>query len=143
MPEWFSTSFTGDLLIILLLAGKGKLKYMDFIGSTYRLNDGGVGVKYHGKFLIEGKIKMYSLLNKYFSFKFSDIFEPIIGKYYFLLIPLEIKERKLGKAAAHFIKAVRLKPTGVFTDFTLITSTRSIFKKLYLTLFNPKSLSTK
>ncbi|MBA3663515.1 MAG: hypothetical protein H0W61_04815 [Bacteroidetes bacterium] len=116
---------------------------MDFIGSTYRLNDGGVGVKYHGKFLIEGKIKMYSLLNKYFSFKFSDIFEPIIGKYYFLLIPLEIKERKLGKAAAHFIKAVRLKPTGVFTDFTLITSTRSIFKKLYLTLFNPKSLSTK
>ncbi|MCE3259189.1 MAG: glycosyl transferase family 2 [Bacteroidetes bacterium] len=138
LPDWFSTSFTGDLLIILLLAGRGKIKYLNFTGSVYRLNDGGVGQKYHGRFLVEGKIKLYTQYNEYFGYKHAHIINPIIGKYYFLLVPMNIRALEFGKAFSNFFRALRLKPKGLFTDFPFFSSIRSLFRRMFSVFFKPK-----
>lgn len=138
LPEWFWSCFTGDLVIILLLAGKGKLKYLDFTGSVYRLNDGGVSRKYQGRFLIEGKIEVYNRLNKHFDYSLSNAINPVLAKYYYQLIPINFYALEIKKGLIHLFKAIKLKPLGLFTDLPVIDSFKIFIKKVGTKLFNTK-----
>jgi glycosyltransferase involved in cell wall biosynthesis len=138
LPEWFKRCFSGDLTIISLLAGNGSLKYLDFTGSVYRLNDGGVSRRYHGRFLIEGKIEMYQLIDKHFNYKYTKIISPILGKYYFYIVPINIHAFEFKKAVGNFYTAIKLKPLGIFSDLQLFNLLKIQVKKLYSSAFKPK-----
>jgi glycosyltransferase involved in cell wall biosynthesis len=130
LPEWFKDVFVWDMAIQALSAGNGKIKFMNFIGSVYRLNDNGLSNKYFGRFLIGDKIKFYAAINKHFKFKYTKKIDPILGRYYFLIVPFNLYSMEFIDAITNFISGFKRNPKGVFKfTYLILKNVLKIFKR--------------
>jgi glycosyltransferase involved in cell wall biosynthesis len=82
LPEWFSNIYNGDLALQLLLADKGKIKYLNEVMCVYRKNEGalsaGIGKNY---ILINDKIiQLLALFNDFSEFKYDLLIKKKILK---------------------------------------------------------------
>ena len=119
LPDWFFNCFTGDLVIIILLASKGKLKYLDFVGSVYRLNDRGISVNYKEKYLMEGKIQLYKLLNQHFNFSYKKTLNKFQSKYYLKLSIVNFRNFEVGNFLYNSTKSLVLSPYVFVKQFII------------------------
>jgi glycosyltransferase involved in cell wall biosynthesis len=97
-PDWIYSVYGGDRAIIFLNAQKGKLKILDFFGSFYRINKGGVEHRLkQDKFKvairnIKEEFIYYSILKKEYK---VAIIKKRIYRNYFYIAALSIKKIKL------------------------------------------------
>jgi glycosyltransferase involved in cell wall biosynthesis len=80
VPRFYFDVLSGDILLEVLLAEKGPVKYFDKNFSVYRVHSNGVTQSISNTSL--GQIKLYDLfvqLNKYFEFKHDAIFRKKIA----------------------------------------------------------------
>jgi glycosyltransferase involved in cell wall biosynthesis len=126
LPKWYTEIIFGDLPLIILLAGKGKIKYLDFTGSVYRMNDAGIGKEFSGKFLAEGKIFLYKKIDAHFDYRYSEQIAPYLSKNYLMLSNINIREREFISAYLNFKNFIRLRPYSFFKFSHLVNFTKAI-----------------
>ena len=102
LPIGFDQNVPGDIFIALIMAGKGKIKSLDFTGSVYRLNDSGISINYQGEFLYETKIRMLAFVNSYFERKYEKSIKLVVKMYRFELLKLQIKKGHIFSAIKNF-----------------------------------------
>lgn len=75
IPGFFLTIFSADTFIMLMLADKGKVKYMNETFTMYRTHSGGMTqsetVKMHADYV---KYQMYEKVNELLEYKYNTIF---------------------------------------------------------------------
>jgi len=104
IPDWFAEMPYGDMPLYLLLAQKGKIKYIDRLMSIYRIHPGG---DWQGHSMYSNLLKdifFYEYMNKFFDYKFNENIRLIFAQRYFELIRLNIKEGNSGEAVMYFEK---------------------------------------
>lgn len=74
-PEWSKNVHSGDKLIILLNAIKGKIMYFDEIMCHYNVTDNGVSrsIEHRGLNKVYNMSYLYSKLDEYTNFKYKEI----------------------------------------------------------------------
>jgi len=81
-PDWLNNIYNGDYALLLLLASKGKLKYVNEVMSVYRKNDGalsaGIGKNYIC--INDQIIQLLNLFNDYSEFKYNPLIKKKIFK---------------------------------------------------------------
>ena len=76
MPDFYMTTMSGDVLITMLLADKGKAKYFHEQMVVYRDHRGGItktqnNIQNNNRELM----KLYHTLNKYFDYRYDKIYK--------------------------------------------------------------------
>jgi glycosyltransferase involved in cell wall biosynthesis len=118
-PDWFNKCMSGEIVIIAFNAAMGNIKYLNFVGSVYRMNDNGVSKNYHGRYLIEGRLFFLNSLNTHFNFKYSRSIKPALAKYYARLIFIELMEGRFLKACSAIVKSIFASPRIFYKQFLL------------------------
>lgn len=82
LPDWFNNIHNGDFALLLLLANKGKIGYINEVMSIYRKSENslsaGIGKNY---ILIDEKIiQLLSLFNNFSEYKFDRLIKEKIYK---------------------------------------------------------------
>ncbi|QBZ97868.1 glycosyltransferase family 2 protein [Flavobacterium sangjuense] len=107
-PEWFFKVYGGDRALIYLASTKGKIKVMDFIGSVYRIHDGGIeqGYKKDKSSLPKRNIhenNIYlSIIPKKYTFKYLKANS---WNYFYLSINY-LREFKISNSFKSFYKSI-------------------------------------
>jgi glycosyltransferase involved in cell wall biosynthesis len=73
-PEIPNTIISGDVVLCLLLADKGKIKLLPDVMSTYRQHTGGATSQDSGDRWLYGAIDRAKFFNKYFNYKYKKLF---------------------------------------------------------------------
>jgi len=83
LPEWFANIYNGDWALQLLLADKGKIKYLNEVMSVYRKNMGALsaGIGRNNIYVNTEKIKLLNYFNEYSNFKYSKLINKVIIKF--------------------------------------------------------------
>lgn len=95
LPQWFYRSMSGDMLLYILLAEHGRVRFLNEMMSVYRIHSGGVSSQkvHSGLTLYMNRIEMYNHLNDYFSYRYDDIIQPLVSRFYLEIV-------KTGELAA-------------------------------------------
>ncbi|HMS65777.1 MAG TPA: glycosyltransferase [Ignavibacteria bacterium] len=98
IPDYFSELPYGDMPLYLLLAEKGKIKYIDKLMSVYRIHSSGQwqGEKVHNNLLKD--INFYTVMNEKLNFKYERAIRKIFAQRYFDLSICKIKQNKFDEA---------------------------------------------
>lgn len=75
IPEWLKHIYNGDYALQLIMANKGKVRYLDEIMSVYRKQPGGLNATMRNAKVQQHIILLMSYFNIYTNFKFNDLIE--------------------------------------------------------------------
>ena len=102
LPEWYCSMPYGDMLIYLLLAQKGKIRYIDRMMSVYRIHPGG---NWQGETVYNNLLKdlsFYRVMNEKLGYVYDKQIREIFAQRYFDMIRIEIDQEKTDIAKEHF-----------------------------------------
>jgi len=90
LPQWFFRSMSGDMLLYIFLAEKGKARFLNEMMSVYRIHAGGVSSQktHSGLQLYMNRIEMYHHMNNHFDYRYDDIVQPIISRFYVEIVKM-------------------------------------------------------
>ncbi|TQI71949.1 glycosyltransferase involved in cell wall biosynthesis [Gramella sp. Hel_I_59] len=87
-PDWLYTFNGADRFLYLLLSQYGKIKYLPFVGATYRLHSGGISNFKRKPESVDVLINHYKdriraneTLNRHFNFQYENLISTIIKDY--------------------------------------------------------------
>lgn len=90
LPIWFSAIYNGDYALQLLLADKGKIKYLNEVMSVYRKQSGGLNTTMKSEIIWRHLIKLMLYFNFYTDFRYHELIErrinELFGQYNDILI---------------------------------------------------------
>lgn len=101
IPEFYMQIESGDIALFTMLAQFGKIKYLDEVMSVYRKHGMGISQSHRGEKLFKARLKMNSLLDKYFNEKYTNLYKVINEGLYTKLFQTYIKEKRLYPLAKH------------------------------------------
>jgi len=73
IPEWLKHIYNGDYALQLILANKGKVKYLDKIMSVYRIQPGGLNSTMKNAIIQQRIIELMNYFNIHTSFRYKDL----------------------------------------------------------------------
>ncbi|NVO02107.1 MAG: glycosyltransferase [Bacteroidetes bacterium] len=82
IPNWFNYIYNGDYGLLLMLADKGKIKYIPELMSVYRKHSTGFSYTIKSKFIWEQKIKVLQYFDLYSNFKYHTLIENQVKAYF-------------------------------------------------------------
>jgi len=82
LPEWFDNTINSDMLLFILVCGKGKIRYFDECWSVYRKHIGGVSNLIVGNFKHLMRIRMFFQMMKYFRGDHRESFTKMIRHHF-------------------------------------------------------------
>ncbi len=87
-PDWLEHSRSGDIPMLILAARKGKIGYLPDVMAVYRKHAGGVSLTDHkdDEVVLRNRIFMYNELNRETGYRYRQIFNRNIARYYFMLL---------------------------------------------------------
>lgn len=87
-PDWFLTSKSGDIPIIILAARNGKIKYLPDVMAVYRKNLASFSHtdSHEDKSFLWNRVFMYEKLNAETGFKYNKRLKRNIARYYYMLL---------------------------------------------------------
>lgn len=128
IPPWYSDLPYGDMPIYLLLAQKGKIKYIDKLMSVYRVHKNG---HWQGDSLYNNLIKdlkFYKVMNEKLDYKYNHLIKVIFAQRYFDLVINNIKRNNYGQAKRFFKKLT-------LTDLGFLRRNKKDILNLYEVLY--------
>ena len=69
---WLNKVWSGDIALVGLLYKYGKIGYLDYVMSVYRMHPGGITLSHKGRGMIKQRMILYNNLDKYFEYKHKD-----------------------------------------------------------------------
>ncbi|MBX7043045.1 MAG: glycosyltransferase [Ignavibacteria bacterium] len=106
LPDWYCEMPYGDMLTYLLLAAKGKIRYIDKNMSIYRIHESG---QWQGDSLYNNllkDLKFYRHMRGQVNGKYSRFIDRIFAQRYFDIVLHHIRENDLASAKRYFRKLV-------------------------------------
>lgn len=102
IPYYFADLPYGDMPLYLLLAEKGKIKYIDKLMSVYRIHSSGQwqGEKVYKN--LQKDIYFYTVMNQKLNLKYEKQIKKIFAQRYFDMIICRIKQNNYDEARDHF-----------------------------------------
>ncbi len=88
LPEWFDRFMNSDMVLFILVCGKGKIWYFDECWSIYRKHKGGVSNLIVGNFKHIMRLRMFYQMMKYFRGDHRESFTKVIRQHFNSLIDL-------------------------------------------------------
>jgi glycosyltransferase involved in cell wall biosynthesis len=82
LPSWHSELAMGDWPLFALVSSKGGIELMDEIMAVYRVHQGGIWSSRSRLSRIREVSRMLEVLDKHFSFKYTNIIRPVLAQYY-------------------------------------------------------------
>ncbi len=106
IPEWYRDLPYGDMPLYLMLAQKGKIKYIDKMMSVYRVHSAGQwqGESVYNNLLKD--LKFYKVMNEKLDYKYDRQIKAIFAQRYFDLILIYIRQKKYYQAKRFFKKLI-------------------------------------
>ncbi len=127
-PDWYSELPYGDMPIYLMLAEKGKIKYIDKMMSVYRIHSNGQwqGETVYNNLLKD--LKFYKVINEKLNFKYDHLIKKIFANRYFDLIICNIKEN-------NFVEAKKYYEELMMTDMDFLNQNKKDISSIYGILY--------
>ncbi|MDQ3019868.1 MAG: glycosyltransferase [Bacteroidota bacterium] len=106
IPDWYRELPYGDMPLYLMLAQKGKIKYIDKLMSVYRVHSNGQwqGESAYNNLLKD--LKFYRVMNEKLGYKYDDLIRNIFAHRYFDLILIDIRQKRYYQAKRYFKKLI-------------------------------------
>ncbi|MBK8553002.1 MAG: glycosyltransferase [Ignavibacteria bacterium] len=97
IPDWYRELPYGDMPLYLMLAQKGKIKYIDRLMSVYRVHSSGQwqGESVYNNLLKD--LKFYKVMNEKLDYKYDDLIKIIFAQRYFDLIIIDIDKKESNR----------------------------------------------
>jgi len=141
IPDWFGELPYGDMPIYLLLAQRGKLKYIDRMMSTYRIHSNG---HWQGDSVYNNlakDLKFYEILNEKLNYKYENLINEIYSQRYFDMILIDLRQNRMDKAKDLFKQLNELESEFTKKNKSRISDLKKIIfeeadKKNYQELFD-------
>ena len=128
LPEWYSSMPYGDMLTYLLLAQKGKIRYIDRLMSLYRIHPGG---NWQGETIYNNLLKdlsFYRVMNEKLGYKYNDQIRYIFAQRYFDMILSDLRSKRYYQAKRYFKKLM-------LTDSEFLKNNKRDIINLYKILY--------
>lgn len=126
-PDWFyNQNYTDDWAIYSLLAQHGKIGYIDEVMGLYRAHSGGFWSGASRAQQLEGLIEFYETINQHLNFKYKDIIDPRLYRYY-----RELQGSRLEKILASMPARVSIKRIRRIARRVLPTLVRRWIRALF------------
>lgn len=82
LPKWFDSVMNSDMVLFVLVCGKGKIRYFEECWSVYRKHIGGVSNLIVGNFKHLMRIRMFFQIMKYFRGDHRESFTKMIRHHF-------------------------------------------------------------
>lgn len=133
LPDWFVKTKSGDIPLHILAARNGKIKYINELMAAYRKHAGGQSLTDHkdDEPFLRNRIFMYEQIDRETNFRFHNLLQKNIARYYKMLLESKQFQGKYWKQMPCALKYLKLaKPS------------KQITKEIVRDYITPKSLLT-
>jgi len=105
LPQFYHNALGSDVALHLLLTDKGKAKYLKEKTAVYRHHFGGLTkTEENIRKRDEGEIIMYELADKYFNYKYTDVFKKQLFRLSKMMLIYGAKNKKGTERIKHYFK---------------------------------------
>ncbi len=130
VPEWFADVPYGDMPLYLLLAEKGKIRYIDRTMAVYRIHPKGQWQGEKLKNNLKKDLRFYGMINEKLDYKYSRQIRKIIAHRLMDMTICCIKLKRIREAKNYFKKLC-------ITNQNFIKDNSDIVTGIYRLLYDP------
>lgn len=118
MPDWVFESKSGDIPMLIFMAKKGRIKFIDRVMSVWRRHLGGKSYSdnYKDAWFLENRIKMYSDINRELDYKYDKTIKRNLARYFLMLRDCDQYRNNLFRRYFYALKAICLAPPRNYTE---------------------------
>jgi hypothetical protein len=116
IPSWYTELLSGDIPLIYLVTHNGKNYHMDEVMGVKQKHTGSItqkpdrSKKSFNEYRYKKEIFLYKNLNEYFGYQYKKFIDPILAKYYFKLMLINLENRNFSESINDFFKSFHSSP---------------------------------
>ena len=128
LPEWFGGIISADRALLILVASKGRIKYLNEAMGVYRKHKGGISSYGDVRAIFLSDIYLFRKVNAHFGYKYDKIIKSVILNRHKQILDYYIKTNNRIESTKIIIKLFSLSIRSGRLDMdTFVKSLYSIF----------------